>query len=62
MKLSGGIKSQFCFLKKKKKPITFRIRFMNAANASPDKITVLPADEVTILSCARGTWRQPGEA
>lgn len=42
--------------------MTFQIRFMNAANASPDKITAVPADEVPTLTRTRGTWRQRGQA
>lgn len=34
---------------------------MNAVNVGPDKITILPADEVTILSCACITLQQQGK-
>lgn len=60
MKLSGGIRSQFCllffFLR-----LFYRIQFMNAKNVSPDKIAILPADEETILPCTCITLGQQGK-
>lgn len=56
MKLSGGIRSQLGFFFFT--ILTFRIQFMNAANVSVDKITVLPADRAVTLCAGVTPWQQ----